>query len=457
MANKTQLKKLDKTHRVSIANNFIDEASYNLTKVELQCFYSILSVIEPTDISAKKIKFDGHDLINHLDKSKDKNAFKVISQAFETLRTKEFYLVKFDKRNNKRIEREIKGSFLSSVDINYKEKSIEVEISEKMQLFVNSLKKRFLSFQIFEILSLKSKYSIRFYVTADRHLKANETERFIDKNELKEIYRIEEKYIAKFSDLKRRVLNPSQKEVSEKTSIAFDLAVVRSSNGRGGKIEGVLLKNIRENKIENQLITKLIENEVGENDASKLYARGFSQIRDIEQRELAKKRYDGSFEHFLEAQISYVASRKYDIFLKYLRTCIQKDYGYQEYHSSKSKKKKLLNLNLLDQEIETCKTEIHKLELVHKKESEKVCFALLKDNEELRAEIESSAQLYPINVSWTNDIMNSLDHPIARAFAFDKIQQKFPALFQTSKHADVKIKKESLSALESQKQQTITG
>ena len=143
------------------------------------------------------------------------------------------------------------GGFLRSAwfaDAEYKPFAgcVEFSISPKLKPYLVNLKERFTTYHLKQIINLKSSYSIRIYETLRQYLSIkavkngqSENTLFLNVEALRGYLGVHEKY-PRFTDFKRHVIDPSQKELSERTDLRFEYEVKR----KGRKIEKLAFKII---------------------------------------------------------------------------------------------------------------------------------------------------------------------------------------------------------------------
>lgn len=119
----------------------------------------------------------------------------------------------------------IQLSWLSSAEYDKGTGMVELEFSPKLKPYMLGLKEFFTTYQLRNILELTCKYSIRLYEI----FKSNEYRQTL-KMELIELFNILKlsKAYSEYFDLKKRILEPAKKELSEKTDIEFDYKPIKT-------------------------------------------------------------------------------------------------------------------------------------------------------------------------------------------------------------------------------------
>lgn len=106
--------------------------------------------------------------------------------------------------------------FLTKVEYVKKERLIIMNVSPSIWSKVMDIRLGYSEYELFTALSLKSTYSVRFYMMASSNMGARE----ISFDELKQQFSLENKY-SKNSDFLKNVIYPSRQELDEKSSISF--------------------------------------------------------------------------------------------------------------------------------------------------------------------------------------------------------------------------------------------
>ena len=120
-------------------------------------------------------------------------------------------------------------NFFGAVD--YQDGILEVEFSSKLMRYLLQIKNNYLKYEIKNIMSLDSKYSIRLYeILKNKYEKTkkfrNEIELKISVSELREILSVPRSYV--YGMFKKRILEKTQLELKEKTDILFDFEEIKS-------------------------------------------------------------------------------------------------------------------------------------------------------------------------------------------------------------------------------------
>lgn len=198
-------------------DNKLVNASYKLSVGELKLILAISSMVNPFDEEFKEyiISIKEFAKLLQIDLSTNKNFYSRVKRASSLLLSKRVTIHEKD------------GDFQTAwlAGIKYYDKKGKVAVS-----FHPRLKKYYLQLQEYtkyrlrNITNLNSEYSLKLYEALKQYEKIGERVYTVD--ELKKFLSVEKQY-DRFYDLKRRILNVTQKEISEKTDIYFNFEEIK--------------------------------------------------------------------------------------------------------------------------------------------------------------------------------------------------------------------------------------
>lgn len=174
-------------------------------------------MVQPTDTEFKEYEFKIKDFMDLLE-IKDKSKYTEIPKI-----TKELMKKVFEIREGKEI---IQMAWLSSAVYKTGEGTVKLEFSPKLKPYMLELKELYTSYKLDNVLSLKSKYSIRIYEILKSNLFKKIIE--IEVEELKNMIGAKADYFKLYADFKRKVILQAQKELKEKTDIAFTYEEIKT-------------------------------------------------------------------------------------------------------------------------------------------------------------------------------------------------------------------------------------
>lgn len=196
-----------------LQDNALTTARYEMTALEKNIMYSVMSQIEDTDLASKYYKIS----INNISKFTARRVrHDDFESAIQRLLTRDFTIKKADGKN-------LQITFISSAEYDT-DGSVEIGIDLKMRPYLFALKKNFTSFGLEVAMSLNSKYSKRLYEMLCQFRSTGLLRLTV--KELKDRFQLigpdgEEQY-ARWSSFENNVLKTAQAEINEKANFEFD-------------------------------------------------------------------------------------------------------------------------------------------------------------------------------------------------------------------------------------------
>lgn len=218
---------------VAEANSLI-EMPYRLELNEQKLVLTLASKIHPEDIEFECYSFKVAELAQ-LFGIDVQGAYKEIKKSILGILSKPLKIVRASARGSKR---ELLINWFSSAEYIEDEGRIELQFSPKMKPYLLELQERYTSFQLGNIVKMKSVYAIRIYMICQEILmNKSQVEEEFDIDYLKHILQIADKY-EKYIDFKRYVLEQAKREIGEKSNIEFDYDPIK----KGKKVVAVVFK-----------------------------------------------------------------------------------------------------------------------------------------------------------------------------------------------------------------------
>ena len=196
-------------YNVRKANELIQRTRYNLSMQEQKIILYIISKIKPNDDISKIYNFRIVDFckIAGIDYENGKN-YANLKAALKNLCDKSMW-IKLD-NGKETLLRWIKEPFLEP-----KSGTIEIILDEKMRPYLLDVQKNFTQYRLYEILAMRSQYSIRLYELLKSYETIGRWKFNVD--ELKQKL-FAEKY-NRFPDFKRRVVEKAVEEINDYTDL----------------------------------------------------------------------------------------------------------------------------------------------------------------------------------------------------------------------------------------------
>ena len=222
-------------------SNDLVEARYKFDIWETRVFTKLLTIIRPDDIDFQPFRIYLRDIIDDFKLHKDRASYQLLREATDNLLQKVFY-VPYEVEGALR-ERKYPIIIMSDTmrmaleeGARTKNEYVEVSIHPEMKPLLLQLKEKFTSYDIENITSLKSNYTLRIY----EHLKQYERigRRQLDIEYFKRIFEITTEYPL-FANFYQKVIEPAFHDINHFT----DLTITKIGKvKRGRKVESLLFE-----------------------------------------------------------------------------------------------------------------------------------------------------------------------------------------------------------------------
>ena len=210
-------KERDDGRALVVKSNDLIEASYRLTLNEQRIVAFAASRIKRGDSEFKLYRIKISELQDLIGGNKT-TAYKRLKSAAEALVDKSVTI-----RRRGEDDRELSMSWAASAEYFGQEGVIEFEFSQKLKPYLLGLTERFTTFQLRDFFRLRSQYSMRILELLRQY--EGLKRRTFQVQELRELLGIKDGEYKAWRDFNRRVLVTAQKELAEKTNIAFDYRI----------------------------------------------------------------------------------------------------------------------------------------------------------------------------------------------------------------------------------------
>ncbi len=201
--------RLDKDLRIHKSNDLI-EASYKLSTQEMRLILIMIAMLNPYEekqfyrmrLTVQEfgdlVELSGKGLYDEIE-----NITKSLIQKTLTIRKPNSNLV---------------ISWLSSAEYFEGKGYIELEFSSKLAPYLLHLQGLYTPYSLREVLKLRHAYAVRIYELCVQYLRIGE--RYLTITEIKEILGLDDGQYAMYADLKRRIFNPSIKDINKNTKLS---------------------------------------------------------------------------------------------------------------------------------------------------------------------------------------------------------------------------------------------
>lgn len=196
-------------------NDLIRKARYNLTVNQQKIITYIISLIKPTDKELKKYEISIHDFCQVCGIN-NSNFYTEIKDIIDNLDKKSFWV--------ETEEKIYKFRWFSEVEIIKGAGKVCIQLNSNIQKYLIDLSQSFTQYELYNILALKGKYSIRLYEWFKSYSFLKEKD--IDLDQIKRILQAE--HYKEYKDFRRRVVEPAIKEINEYTDIEVNYKKITS-------------------------------------------------------------------------------------------------------------------------------------------------------------------------------------------------------------------------------------
>jgi plasmid replication initiation protein len=197
--------------------NDLNLRAYQLNRTEQLLVLSVASMIQPQDEDFKTYILHVKEFMDLLE-IKDKGKYIELPKITKGLMSK---VIEIKKSHSL-----LQVCWFSSVEHKPGEGIVEIEFSPKLKPYLLNLKDNFVSYALNQVSKLSSKYSIRIYEL----LKQNEFKKTVEfeLNDFRYLIGLDDSMYPRYSNMKPKILLPTQKELNEKTDISFDFEEIKT-------------------------------------------------------------------------------------------------------------------------------------------------------------------------------------------------------------------------------------
>ncbi len=284
-----------------VQSNPLVNAQYKLDLIEQKVLRYIISMIRPHDDTLEKnfYRVRIEELQEYLGwNPKSGELFQYIKRVADRLKATTIKIIK--------THTTIVTSWIASYEYPKNLGWIEFEFSSKLETELLQLKEQFTQYYLKNVSKLKSRYSIRLYELLRQYLSAGERKESMAN--LRTMIGIEANEYKEFRDFKRRILEPSYKEIIQKTDIDFDWKPVKEAR----KVVGVLFYDIKQKTLIPDRVLELIPKKYRES----------RQILDA-----IRKKIELCGEDYVTEKLNYTNARNPKKWVSYFLLALDEDYG----------------------------------------------------------------------------------------------------------------------------------
>ena len=212
------------TNKLVVKSNDLISANYNLNLNEQKMVLCAVSKLDRNDEKFNSISLNISEFIEILNIT-DRN-YEQVRNIARNLRRKEIII---DTEKSEYIT-----GWFSGVNFDKGDGNITIRFDEDLVPYLLKLKERFTRYELKNILSMKSTYSIRIYELLKQYETIGKRDFKLDK--FKECLGMEESMYSRFYDLERRVLKVAKDEINEYTDLNINYEKIKT----GRRITSIL-------------------------------------------------------------------------------------------------------------------------------------------------------------------------------------------------------------------------
>ncbi|EPR83154.1 hypothetical protein L292_0549 [Acinetobacter junii CIP 107470 = MTCC 11364] len=219
-----------------VKDNALINASYNLEVTEQRLI--LLAIINAREtgkgITAdSKLEIHAHDYASRFDVS-NSGAYKALKEAVNNLFDRQFSFKEPDKKGNLGV---VRSRWVSRIKYIDDSATLEITFAPDVVPLITRLEQHFTSYQLKQVSQLTSKYAIRLYEFLIAWREVGKVPQIEISDFRNRLGLLESEYTA-MSDFKKRVLEPSIKQINEHT----DITVTYEQHKKGRLISGFSFK-----------------------------------------------------------------------------------------------------------------------------------------------------------------------------------------------------------------------
>ena len=205
-------------------NDLVRKARYNLTVNQQKIIAYLISKIKPTDKELQKYEISIFDFCELCGINRS-SFYTEIKDIVDSLDNKTFWV-----ETNEKI---FKFRWFSEFEIIKGSGKVNITLNSNIKKYLIDLRENFTQYELYNILALKGKYSIRLYEFFKSYSFMREKK--FDINELKKILQAE--HYINYKDFRNRVLEKAVREINQYT----DIEVSYTTENKGRKIIALTL------------------------------------------------------------------------------------------------------------------------------------------------------------------------------------------------------------------------
>lgn len=442
-------------------SNELVEARYKLDIWETRVFTKMLTMVHRNDDDFQKYRIYLKDIITDYGLESNKDAYERLRAGGFKLMKKIVKVVRQTDEGPKELYTPIVIGMEKLVDTSTEAaKFIDVSFHPDMTPFLLSLKSRFTTYDVSNILKLPSSYSVRIYELLKQYQKIGW--RKFELKELKEIIGVIEeidingkkKYkdnYPLYGNFKQRVLNKAQKDLKEYTDIAFTFDPIKKGRAVNA-LKFYIIANKPSKRIAKEDVKESTEAVEVSYTEEKKERDNVAELHSLVKQWVSKKIVENWLQKYPESQvkkgIKYTLSqlesgKKIANIAGYLQTMVKQENLVDPKEEDRQKQRKIKRAGekqaLLKEQLETS---LKMLYLELKEEQERISESIQKEHSTLKFEIVTELDQHRM-VDYNHElslIENLEESAVLRSVYYNKLRERFPEKFVSISEIEQKIK-----------------
>ena len=198
-------------------NDLLRKSRYTLSANEQKIIIYLISKINTDDKELKEIEINILDFCKVIGIEINGDAYNRVKETIKSLADKSWWLTFTEKK-------ETLFRWINEAEIEKGNGIIKLQLSNHLKPYLLELKQNFTKYELINILSLRSKYSIRLYELLKSYLWQGGWQ--VSVKEIRELLETEGKY-KEFKDFRKRVLNPAIEEINGYTDLQIEISTLK--------------------------------------------------------------------------------------------------------------------------------------------------------------------------------------------------------------------------------------
>ena len=199
-------------------NDLLRKSRYTLSANEQKIIIYLVSKINADDKELKEIEINILDFCKVIGIEINGDAYNRVKETIKSLADKSWWLTFTEKK-------ETLFRWINEAEIEKGNGVIKLQLSNHLKPYLLELKQNFTKYELINVLSLRSKYSIRLYELLKSYLWQGGWK--VSVKEIRELLETEGKY-KEFKDFRKRVLNPAIEEINGYTDLQIKMTTLKS-------------------------------------------------------------------------------------------------------------------------------------------------------------------------------------------------------------------------------------